>query len=225
MKSWIVVCALVYAGAAGSAQAQAASRARTSVGLAVGPAFTTSWFSQNGKGFHPGLSSQVGLVARQQVTPRVAVRLHGAYAWTDLPKNEDVEVGKGVNTYFYDLAAEFRPLPASRTPALASSYLFLGGGGVTTNIPGLPTPPGGVGYACVPVYRPQGACVIYARVTKPAVTAGVGSDFAPLGERLSAFAEYGVHGSASPSLALASPTENHFTLTHRLSLGLRARLR
>jgi hypothetical protein len=225
MKNRIALCALACAAAAGPVQAQAVPEARTSVGLAVGPAFTTSWFTQEGRGFHPGLSATVGLVARQQVTPRFAARLHGAYTWTDLPKNTDVDPGKGVNTYLYDLAAEYRPLAASRTPSLARGYVFLGGGAVTTNIPGEPRAPGGVGYACASVYRPRGACVIFVRVTKPAVAAGFGSDFARLGDRLSAFGEYGLHGYQSPSLELASPTEGKFTLTHRLSLGLRARVR
>ncbi|HEX8394867.1 MAG TPA: hypothetical protein VF665_21150 [Longimicrobium sp.] len=221
-----LLCALVCSAAARTAFAQALPEPRTTVGLAVGPAFTTSWFRAEDQSFRPGASAAVGLVAEQRVTRKVGVRGQVAYTWTGMPESEAVEVEGGINTWLYDLSITYRPLRDRPSPALANGYVFLGGGAVTTNVPGMVTLPGGLGDACfVFPYRPLGACVLLKSVTRPAVTAGIGTDFARLGERAGAFAEYSVHGYASPSLELNDPAEGAFTLTHRLSVGVRARAR
>ncbi|HEV2735709.1 MAG TPA: hypothetical protein VGV85_12765, partial [Longimicrobiaceae bacterium] len=172
-----------------------------------------------------------GAAATYWATPGFGVRLHGAYFPTQLPQGdseagfEDGDDEYVMNNWLYDLNLVFRPafLTSTIGSFLANPYLFLGGGGLTTNIAGLPAARGGVGYPCVNQYRSAGVCLSqdpeYASVGQGNV--GIGFDLLSLAG-LGVFGEVAVHGYDSPAHVYNENTaQDKFAFTPRASLGLK----
>ena len=129
---------------------------RLDVGLYAGGSVTTDWFrsrslTPNGapnpmvngdeQGYGPGFGPAFGALANLWLTPRLGVRLHGAYVPMQLPTPVgafDFAEGRTayeVNSYFYDAGLTLRPFITRDVDApLASVYLFAGGGGMTVDL-------------------------------------------------------------------------------------------
>jgi len=160
------------------------------LGIYGGGAYSTSWFKSpdaDGEGFKTGFSPIFGLQATYWFTPTVGVRAHGAYMPSKIPQGE-VDLGDDwvVNNYFYDLNLAFRPwiMNADASDWLASTYFFLGGGGLTSNTAG-----DGIGLTNCAVIYPGGACL----PADPSLgtvgqgVVGVGMDWVALSSSLSLF--------------------------------------
>ena len=195
------------------------------LGAYGGGAWSTDWFKVGDEGYGVGFSPIFGLTSTLWARPTFGVRLHGAYMPSKLPQAED-EIGGGgwpVNNWFYDMDLVFRPWFTSDPGFMGGTYFFLGGGGLTTNVAGNPTPPGGVGFPCVSAYRPFGVCLSqdpeYASVGQGVV--GAGFDLLPLASGVGLFGEVAVHGYDSPAHVFGNQAEDKFAFTPRAVLGVK----
>ncbi len=230
-----LVAAAALAGTGADAVAQEMTPGRPPVfdlGIYAGGSWTSSWFEINDEGYQVGFGPIFGAAATYWATPGFGVRIHGAYFPTQLPQAdsdagfEDGDDEYVMNNWLYDLDLVFRPAFLSSTVGsfLANPYLFLGGGGLTTNIAGNPTPPGGVGFPCVSAYRPAGICLSqdpeYASVGQGNI--GVGFDLLSLSSGMGIFGEVAVHGYDSPAHVYNEQTsQDKFAFTPRAVLGLK----
>ncbi|HWK89543.1 MAG TPA: hypothetical protein VNP72_06090, partial [Longimicrobium sp.] len=192
---------------AGTAQAQDMVGRRAplfDLGIYAGGAWSTDWFETGGEdGWAPELSPIFGLAATYYLTPTFGIRAHGAFMPQNLPENEDAGVdfdsNWSVNGWLYDLDLVWRPFFWSNPGMMGSTYLFVGGGGHTTNIAGENPYPGCLGVA---VWAANDICV----TNRPSLSstgmavAGIGADLFPLGP-LGLFTELAVHGYDSPAHA------------------------
>jgi hypothetical protein len=123
-----------------------------------------------------------------------------------------------MNNWFYGLDLMWRPMFWSNGGFLSSMYVFLGGGGLTTNITG---DGGCLGFAA---FLANGVCVPLTptRATVGQGEAGIGFDVFPLGP-LGVFLEAGVHGYDSPAHVVenAQNAEDKFAFTPYAVLGLK----
>ena len=229
-----LAAAVVAAGTGSEAQAQETMNRRASLfdlGLYAGGAYSTSWFSINGagdedEGFKPGISPIFGATASFFFTPSFGLRLHGAYMPTNLPEAED-EFGDGndqfiVNNYLYDLDLVFRPWIANMEASnlMASTYFFLGGGGLTSNTAGT------FASNCYPIgfYVANGVCMPTESDlgTVGQGVVGLGVDLIPITSGVGVFGELAVHGYDSPAHVYNEQrAEDKIAFTPRLSLGLK----
>jgi hypothetical protein len=231
MVTSALVAAAALAGTGVEADAQTGGPTVFDLGIYAGGSWTTSWFEIGDEGYQVGFGPIFGATATYWATPGFGVRLHGAYFPTQLPQGdseagfEDGNDEYVMNNYLYDLNLVFRPAFLSATVGsfLANPYLFLGGGGLTTNIAGLPAARGGVGYPCVNTYRSAGVCLSqdpeYASVGQGNI--GIGFDLLSLAG-LGVFGELAVHGYDSPAHVYNENTaQDKFAFTPRASLGLK----
>lgn len=212
-----------------------------------------------GGGFGIGVAPLFGANASWYLTPTFALRLHGAYMPSEFPtRDEDAAVtafgalGPAVvsvnaleeddsayplNNWLADASLVFRPYVQSRSDWLASTYFFLGGGVMVTDVAGQGDAGDllGVGSSdCVDAYEALGACLAYEldHATVGQGTAGFGLNFFPLSGRLGLFGELAVHGYDSPfhtpdedEAAFASSlAEDRFVWTPRAALGVKLSL-
>jgi len=134
-----VAAALVVAGAAGQARAQdmtTRTAPQFDLGIFGGGAWTSSWFSIGGNGFKPGFSPVFGAEATYWLSPTFGIRLDGKYMPQKLPQDGTLLTSDRWvnNVWTYDLDLMWRPMFwSSNGGFLSSLYLFLGGGGLTSN--------------------------------------------------------------------------------------------
>ena len=230
-----LAAALVVAGAAGNATAQDDTMGRRAslfdLGIYGGGAYTTDWFEIDDEGFAPGFSPIFGAQATYWLSPQFGLRLNGSYAPMELPTASNVSPGGGddgddyvMNSWFYDLNLMYRPFFWSAGNGFLSSlYVFVGGGGLTTNIAGESPYPGCLSSVALidsdvclsdsPTHSSVGQGV-----------AGLGFDLFPITSGLGLFLEGAVHGYDSPAHVEeeADNAEDRFAFTPRLVLGLKA---
>lgn len=232
---------LLAALAAGGAEAQgpAARRSgRFDVAAYAGGAYSTRWFSFPGAGgeetsYGVGYAPVFGVTGTAWIVPSLGVRAHAAFMPSNLPDSDADEFEDetfGVSTWLYDLSLAYRPFihRADVSSWLASTYVFAGGGGVTTNVagPGAPLPGGGTD--CAPQYpAPTGVClpVDPGPASVGAGTFGVGVDAYPMSRRVSLFGEVAAHGYDSPAhVAEGGTGSDAFAWTGRIVGGVRVKL-
>lgn len=202
------------------------------VGVYTGGAWTTDWFTIGDDGFAPGLSPGFGATAAFFFTPGTGVRLHAVYTPQHLPENEDAGIDFGfggvVNSWLYDVDLVFRPWVEREDVAdwVASTYVFVGGGGYTPDVAG----ESGTYQGCTQAdFVAAGLCVSdqprVATVAQGVV--GFGMDLVPVGSGVALFVEGAVHGYDSPAHVAqnAENAEDRLTLTPRLVFGLKAKSR
>jgi hypothetical protein len=199
--------------------------ARFDVAAYAGGSYGSTWFTLSTPAgatqrFAPGYGPAFGAAATWWVRPSLGLRAHGAYVATDLPDaSSDVVPNSSFasNDWLYDLSLSVRPF-VSRGGApdwLASTYLFLGGGGVTVNVAGAadcarPYPAS----VCIPT-RPSAASV-------GAAVAGAGMDMYPMYRGVTLFGEAGVHAYRSPARVDAGAGAGHrLAFTSRVAGGVR----
>lgn len=201
-------------------------------------------------GFGPGLAPIFGATASWYFTPRVGLRLHGGYMPSDFPTRNDDQVtafgnaGPAVlqvealredesdytlNNYFADLSLTFRPWIETRSGLMGSTYLFVGGGILRTDVAGENDFGGRT--ECVDAYEPLGACLPYDGDygTVGQGTAGLGFNLLPLAQSVGLFGELAVHGYDSPVHTVdeddpafaQSFAEDRFAFTPRAVVGLK----
>lgn len=253
------VTALAVAGAVAEVQAQEMDRRvpRFEVGVYGGGAYTTPWYdfhlesstggqtSRAGDGddldFGFGFAPIFGVATTLNLTPHFGVRLHGAYMPSALPHAENAEWEDGYpqNNYFYDLdlvlSTPSLPLFSS---VLGNAYVFVGGGGLTTNIAdsGL-VPEDADEVVCEPGTLARGACLPlqgeYATVGQGVV--GIGGDVFSLASNVGVFLELAAHVYDSPVHtgdgfvpritvrpgAAFGVADDKYAVTTRLSAGLK----
>ncbi|HYJ78546.1 MAG TPA: hypothetical protein VEW03_02995, partial [Longimicrobiaceae bacterium] len=226
-----LAAALVVAGAAGDARAQDDMVGRRAslfdLGIYAGGAYSTDWFSAGDEGWNTGMAPIFGLTAAYWLSPSFGIRVHGAYFPSHLPEEEEFFGDDGDrwlgNNYLYDLDLVYRPFFWSAGgPMMSSLYLFLGGGGYTSNIGGQHPYPG-----CLPVavWAADGVCVsdLPTISTTGQGVLGLGVDLFPISSMLGIFLEGAVHGYDSPAhVAEGLGGEDKITFTPRLVLGLKA---
>ncbi|HEX6371924.1 MAG TPA: hypothetical protein VF006_23575 [Longimicrobium sp.] len=207
------------AGAADGAwgqEMQGRRASRLDLGVYAGGSLTSDWFSsrtvrlngtenptENGdeEGYAPGYGPAFGALANLWITPRLGLRLHGAYVPMRLPGTEGPFEAAGereqyvMNTWLYDLGLALRPF-ATRDVSrwLSSVYFFAGGGGVTVDLAGQDQP------LCEGTVFGLGGCLSFEpeQATVAQGTAGAGIDLIPLGRNLALFGELAVHAYDSP---------------------------
>jgi hypothetical protein len=230
-----LAAALVVAGATGNAAAQDDMMGRRAslfdLGIYGGGAFSTDWFEIGEEGYSPGVAPIFGAQATYWLSPSFGLRLNGAYMPSNLPEpgddnffGEDNNDNYVQNNYFYDLDLVYRPFFWSAGNGFLSSlYLFIGGGGLTTNIAGQSPYPGCL---AVPQWLVNGVCLSDSPThsTVGQGTAGLGLDLFPITSGLGLFLEGAVHGYDSPAHVEedAQNAEDRFAFTPRLVLGLKA---
>lgn len=209
-------------------------------------------------GFGIGMAPVFGATGTWYLSPAVGLRLHGAYMPSDFPtRDEDAGVsafgalGPAVvsvdalgedesryplNNWLADLNLVVRPYATSRGDWLGSTYFFVGGGLLATDVAGDADTGDliGDGGDCVNRYEALGACLSYDadRGTVGQGTAGFGLNFFPLSSRLGLFGEVAVHGYDSPfhtpdendARFASTPTEDRFAFTPRAVVGLKLSL-
>ncbi|HEU4452136.1 MAG TPA: hypothetical protein VFR81_03715, partial [Longimicrobium sp.] len=229
-----LAAALVVAGAAGNAAAQDDMGRRASLfdlGVYGGGAWYSDWFEIGEEGYSSGVAPIFGLQATYWLSPQFGLRLHGAYSPSNLPEpgddnffGDDSNDNYVQNNWFYDLDLVYRPFFWSAGNGFLSSlYLFIGGGGLTTNIAGQRPYPGCLG---VIVWTANGVCLSdspnFSSVGQG--VAGLGLDLFPITSGLGLFLEGAVHGYDSPAHVVenAQNAEDRFAFTPRLVLGLKA---
>lgn len=215
---------------------------------------TSALSDDDDDGFGIGLTPVMGATASWYFTPALGLRLHGAYMPSDFPtRDENAGVAAfgslgpavasvnalgeddsrfPVNNWLADLNLVFRPYATSRSDWLGSTYFFVGGGLMATDVAGDGDLAGN--RDCVDQYEPLGACLSYDadRGTVGQGTAGFGLNFFPLGSRLGLFGELAVHGYDAPFRTPAeddarftsSLTEDRFAWTPRAVVGLKLSL-
>ena len=153
-----------------------------------------------------GYAPAFGALANFWVTPGVGLRAHYGYVPARIPMMVDgfFDVTPGdadnddsyvLNNHFYDLSLVFRPFTRSgMAPLLSSVYLFVGGGGLTTDLAGEDRP------ICEPRTLAQGGCLSYEpdHASVGQVTAGAGIDLFRLTNSIGIFGELAAHGYDSP---------------------------
>jgi hypothetical protein len=212
-----------------------------------------------GGGFGIGVTPQFGANASWYLTPTFGLRLHGSYMPSEFPtRDEDAGVaafgalgpavvsvnaleaddsGYPLNNWLADASLVFRPYVQSRSDWLASTYFFLGGGVMVTDVAGNGDPGdllAGGEADCVDAYEALGACLAYEPdySTVGQGTAGFGLNFFPLGGRLGLFGELAVHAYDSPfhtpdedeSAFASTLAEDRFVWTPRAALGVKLSL-
>jgi ketosteroid isomerase-like protein len=193
---------------------------RFELGVYGGGAYTTPWYDFRLESSTGGQTSRVGdgddidfgfdfapifgVVTKFNFTPRFGVRLHGAYMPSALPhaENADWDDGYPQNNYFYDLDLVLStPTLPLFSRVLGNAYVFIGGGGLTTNIAdsGL-VPENSDRAVCEPGTLRRGACLPlqgeYATVGQG--TVGIGGDLFSLASNVGVFVELAAHGYDSP---------------------------
>ena len=216
--------ALVALGAAGHASAQDMTTVRTApqfdIGISAGGAFNSAWFTIGDNGFAPKIAPIFGAEATFWLSPTFGIRANGQYMPSTLPQDADVFDTDSyvMNNWFYGLDLMWRPMFWSNGGFMSSMYVFLGGGGLTTNIAG----DGG----CLGIagFLANGVClpVTPTRATVGQGEAGIGFDLFPLGP-LGIYLEGGVHGYDSPAHVAenAQNAEDKFAFTPYAVLGLK----
>jgi hypothetical protein len=235
LASSALAAALVVVGAAGSAAAQDDMTGRRAslfdLGIYGGGAFSTDWFEIGEEGYAPGVAPIFGAQATYWLSPQFGLRLNGSFMPSNLPEpgddnffGEDNNDNYVQNNWFYDLDLVYRPFFWSAGNGFLSSlYLFVGGGGLTTNIAGENPYPG-----CLPVpqWVANGVCLSSSptHATVGQGVAGLGLDLFPITSGLGLFLEGAVHGYDSPAHVEedAQNAEDRFAFTPRLVLGLKA---
>lgn len=235
LTSSVLAAALLVAGTAGSAAAQDDMMGRRAslfdLGIYGGGAYSTDWFEIGGEGFAPGVAPIFGVQATYWLSPQFGLRLNGSYMPSNLPEpGDDNFFGADSNddyvqnNYFYDLNLMYRPFFWSAGNGFMSSlYLFIGGGGLTTNIAGQSPYPGCIN---VTTLIANGVCLSDSPThsTVGQGVAGLGLDLFPITSGLGLFLEGAVHGYDSPAHVVenAQNAEDRFAFTPRLVLGLKA---
>jgi hypothetical protein len=196
----LLAAALGVAASATGVLAQDDDRHASRFDLAAygGWSWTSDWVEVRDVGFGIGDNPIVGAYAAWFPTKRVGVRLHGAYIPSRYPVSENEELnevlpipeGRALNTWLYDLDLVLRPW-AGRPDALGGAYLFVGGGGLTTN------PAGGDG-ECVAPYYTANACLSSEATTVGQGTVGAGITLLRITRALGVFGEAAVHVYDSP---------------------------
>ena len=219
-----LAASLVALGAAGHVAAQDMTVVRTApqfdIGISAGGAWSSAWFTIGENGFSPGVAPIFGAEATFWLSPTFGIRANGQYMPSKLPQDADVFESDRylANNWFYGLDLMWRPLFWSSPGLLGSMYVFLGGGGLTTNISG---DAGCVGYDGL---LANGVCLpgTPTRATVGQGEAGLGFDLFPLGP-LGIFLEGGVHGYDSPAHVAenAQNAEDKFAFTPYAVLGLK----
>jgi hypothetical protein len=240
-----------------TAQAQEMERraSQFDLGVYAGGTLTSNWFesrtvtlngtdtpteNDDAEGYAPGYAPAFGALANFWFTPAFGIRLHGAYVPMRLPNAESAFTDAGerssyvMNTYLYDLNLALRPFAGRMDagPWLSSVYLFVGGGGFTTDLAGEDLP------ACEGTLVSLGACLSFEpeQATVGQGTAGAGIDLFPIGRNLALFGEAAVHVYDSPVHvgddwlgAIRVPTgstvrvaDDAVAVTGRLAIGLKA---
>jgi hypothetical protein len=189
-----VAAALLVAGTGSEAQSQEARISLFDLGIYAGGAWTTTWLERpNAENITPGFSPIGGATATFWTNPNLGVRTHVGYTPIDLPQGASHSM---TNFWLYDLSLVARPwiTDAGMAPLMASMYFWLGGGGVTSNVPGRAN-------ACVQPYQAADGACLHIQARRGSVgqgTAGLGVDVLPLGGNLAVFGEVGAHGYSSP---------------------------
>ncbi|HEX9937849.1 MAG TPA: hypothetical protein VGB15_12030 [Longimicrobium sp.] len=219
-----LAASLLALGAAGQVQAQDMT-GRTAplfdIAVSAGGAWSSNWFQVGDEGFKPGVAPIFGLGATFWLSPTFGIRANGQYMPSKLPQDGDTFTDDRwvMNNYFYGLDLMWRPMFWSNPGWMGSMYVFLGGGGLTTNIAG------------------DGGCLVYAGVTAAGVClpvtptratvgqgeAGLGFDLFPLFSGVGLFLEGGVHGYDSPAHVAenAQNADDAFSFTPYAVLGLK----
>ncbi len=199
---WLILLAagLCAAATVRGADAQDEPRSASRFDLAAygGWSWTTDWVEVRDVGFGIGDNPIVGAFAAYYPTSRFGLRLHGAYIPSRYPTSENdalnaqlpIPDGRALNVWLYDLDLVYRPW-ARREGSLQSAYVFIGGGGLTTN------PAGGNG-ECLAPYNSANACLSSEATTVGQGTVGAGVTFLRLTRALGIFAEGAVHFYDSP---------------------------
>lgn len=232
---------------------------RFDVGVYLGGSVTSRWYetrqfqvttgqeaTQTGDAqpYKIGYAPAVGALVNYWVTPRVGIRLHGAYMPSQVPFASDGffdvfpdSLGDSeryiLNNYVYDASLVFRPfiLRPDVSMLLSSVYAFIGGGGWTTNV-------AGSGPGCEPTVLSHGACLPLD--PEPATvgqgTAGAGINLFRLSDNLAIFGEVGAHvydspvhtgdsflgGPATPADGAIVPVaDDRYAVTTRVVAGLK----
>jgi hypothetical protein len=220
-----VAAALVVAGTAGAAQAQdmtVRTAPQFDIGIFAGGAYTTNYFTIGDNGFKPGASAVFGAEATYWLSPTFGLRLDGKYLPSKLPQDADVFTSDNWvnNVWTYDLDLMWRPMFWSSNGGMMSSlYLFLGGGGLTSNVAGQGGCVGAANFiangVCVPLEPKLGSV--------GQGVAGIGLDVFPVTPSIGVFLEGGVHGYDSPAHVYGTQgaAEDKFTFTPYAVLGLK----
>ncbi|HEY7768222.1 hypothetical protein, partial [Longimicrobium sp.] len=170
------------------------------VGLSAGLAHTSRWYEGASGAGTLSAGPALSLDARFWPVPAAGLRLQvGTFANELRTTRERLQRVRGTT---YDVSAVLRPFAASRAaPALASAYVFAGGGAITLSGP----------RDSVTMCDDRGECAVVLRVrptTVPQFTAGAGTEL-PVGDGFSLFAEASLAAYDSPaerpSAGLASP--------------------
>lgn len=199
---------------AGEAAAQQRSASLFDLGIYAGGAYTTDWYetrtastsggvvteNDDGDGRRIGFAPIFGANATFYGLPWFGVRVSYGYMPSDLPEGDEADSGGGrdsdffVNNHFYDLSLVLRapgiPIVSS---VISNAYLWVGGGGLTTDV-------AGEGPGCVPELLAEGACLSvdpdHASVGQGVV--GIGGDIISLAANVGLFAELAAHIYDSP---------------------------
>jgi hypothetical protein len=233
-----MLAALMVAGT-GEAEAQFDGRRASlfDLGVYAGGAWTSPWLTDIQPGDQQvriGINPIFGATATYWMAPTWGLRLHGAYMPAQLYAT-GTQVAPGfptgqpgffareertINNWFYDLNLVLRPWFASDMgDFLASTYFFLGGGGLTAN-------PAGNAVTCVGPWFHYGACLPYEweKATVGQGTLGVGFDLLSLGASMGLFGEIGAHIYSSPfhtGPGWTGPTAAGFTANDPMAATVR----
>jgi len=213
--------AMLYsAGTDAHAQTADAARPGAEFGVYAGGSWTSEWFrsrnvttnagiitDQPGEtGFGIGTNPVFGGHLTLWPASRFGIRFHTAYIPSDIPRAEGNQQTGGaqrtgffqssprpLNNWFYDASLVMRPWAVGGAGLFSSSYVFAGGGAVTSNL-------SGDGPGCEPSLLQQGACLSFdpRHATVGQGTAGIGIDLLPLAGGLGLFAELAGHGYSAP---------------------------
>ena len=212
------------------------------LGIYGGGAVSTDWFEVrtglggdegDEEGYGPGLAPIFGATVGFFATPRFGLRLHFAYMPSRLfrtdqffqtgPDDDDIffdeDDGWPLNNYFYDLDLVFRPFadPTGIASFLGASYLFIGAGGLTSDVAA--SRAGFIG-------DDEG----FADNTVGQGTVGLGFNLIPITRNVGIFAELAAHGYDSPVHIrddgiidgdFGVEVEDKFAVTTRLVAGLK----
>jgi hypothetical protein len=180
---------------------------RFDAGVYAGGSWTSDWLRVRDQSFRIGYNPIFGGFATLWGQPRLGLRLHGAYIPSRLPQPSDptqaqVQEGRILNLWFYDLNLMYRPWieRAELADWLAHVYFFAGGGGVTVNVAGDQSPQvaNNPDRSCVFPYILGGACLPYSPTTGAQGTLGAGTNLFQLTRNVGVFGELGVHIYDSP---------------------------
>jgi hypothetical protein len=240
-----VAAAFLMGGAAvADAEAQVDRRASAfDLGLYAGGAVTSAWFDEaDGTPWRIGGAPIFGGQATWWLAPSWGIRLHygnmkspfpepdrGLFDFSEWSPPTGTDDGRPINTHLYDLGLAFRPWIADPGAGnfLASTYFFLGAGGLTADIAGFnerrtTTATPGVYFSRSPSEATVGQGTVGAGFTLFPITPGIG-----------VFGELAVHGYSAPvhtgdgwnqarqqHQANVPEGTDHFAFTTRGVLGL-----